>query len=256
MKTHTDTHTAALSVTGLTKNFGGLLAIDQVSLDVAPGERLAIIGPNGAGKTTFFHLLTGVLPPSAGQIRLFGQDVTRLPIHRRARLGLARTFQISTLFPELTVVDSVLLAVQAASGIRFALHRALRGYRPLYERADALLHQWGLAHRRDAPVKLLSYGEQRQLELVLALAGTPKVLLLDEPTAGLAPAETSLVVQMIERLPPDITIVLIEHDMDVAFGLAHKVAVFAQGRLLTAGTREEIRQNPDVVEIYLGTDDA
>ena len=177
-------------------------------------------------------------------------------IHVRAQLGLARTFQITTLFPQLTVIESLLLAVQAASGVRFTLHRALTGYRHLFDRAESLLNEWGLEAHRDSTVSLLSYGEQRQLELVLAIACKPRILLLDEPTAGLAPAETGLVVGMIERLPRDITIILIEHDMDVAFGLAHKVAVFTQGALLASGTREEIRTNPEVMEIYLGTNHA
>ena len=247
---------AAISVENLTMNFGGLRALDHVTLDIAPGERLVIIGPNGAGKTTFFNILTGVLRTSAGQIRFFGRDVTHLSIHGRARLGLSRTFQITTLFLHLTVLENVLLAVQAARGVRFALHRALTGYRHLYDRAEAILDEWRLAARRDLPANLLSYGEQRQLEIVLALAGKPRVLLLDEPTAGLAPTETGMVVQMIERLPADITVILIEHDMDVAFSLAHLMAVFSQGRCFASGTREAIRNNPEVMEIYLGTGDA
>jgi len=242
----------ALNVEGLTKNFGGLRALDHVTLSVTPGERLAIIGPNGAGKTTFFNIVTGVLQPSAGRIRFFDRDVTSLPIHARARLGLARTFQITTLFPRLSVLQSVLLAVQAADGVRFVLHRALTGYRHLFDRAESLLREWDLAPRRDAAAGQLSYGEQRQLELVLALAGMPRLLLLDEPTAGLSPAETGLVVRMIDRLPREITLILIEHDMDVAFSLADQVAVFSQGRILAWGTREEIRNNAEVAEIYLG----
>jgi branched-chain amino acid transport system ATP-binding protein len=247
---------SALTVEGLTKDFGGLRAVDHVTLTVQPGERLAIIGPNGAGKTTFFNLITGLFPLSAGKITLFGREMTHLPIHQRARLGLARTFQITTLFQNLTVLQSVLLAVQASDAVRFTLHRPLTSYPHLLDRAQTLLSQWGLAERKDTLTKHLSYGEQRQLELVLALAGTPKVLLLDEPTAGLSPAETSSVSGMMQRLPREITILIIEHDMDVAFDLADRIVVLFQGRILAQGTKEEIRKNQEVAEIYLGTDHA
>ena len=246
----------ALDVEGLTKDFGGLRAVDHLTLAVCPGERLAIIGPNGAGKTTFFNILTGLLPPSSGRITFFGRDVTRLPTYRRAQLGLARTFQITTLFPHLTVLESALLAVQASDSVRFTLHRPATAYPHLSERADALLNAWGLLDRRDVVTQHLSYGEQRQVELVLALAGSPKVLLLDEPTAGLSPAETASVSTMIRRLPREITILLIEHDMDVAFDLVDRITVLFQGRILAQGTKEEIRKNPEVMEIYLGTDHA
>jgi branched-chain amino acid transport system ATP-binding protein len=182
--------------------------------------------------------------------------VTHLSTHRRAQLGLARTFQITTLFARLTVEESVLLAVQAFDPARFTLYRPVSHYPHLFERAEALLKEWGLIDRRRALTQHLSYGEQRQLELVLALAGTPKVLLLDEPTAGLSPAETTSVTGMIRRLPREITILLIEHDMDVAFDLAERVTVLFQGRVLAEGTKEEIKRNPEVAEIYLGTDHA
>lgn len=241
---------------GLVKDFGGLRALDSVTLTVAPGERLAIIGPNGAGKTTLFNLLTGLLPPSSGRITLLDKDVTHLSTHRRAQLGLARTFQITTLFARLTVEESVLLAVQAFDPARFTIYRPLSGYRHIFQRAEALLKEWGLIDRRRVLTQHLSYGEQRQLELVLALAGTPKVLLLDEPTAGLSPAETISATAMIRRLPRETTILLIEHDMDVAFALADRVTVLFQGRILAQGTKEEIKRNPEVAEIYLGTDHA
>jgi len=247
---------SALAVTGLTHDFGGLRALDGVTLDVATGERRVILGPNGAGKTTLFNLVTGLLRPTAGRIRLLGRDVTRLSPHRRARLGLGRTFQITTLFPRLTVLDSVLLAVQGADGARFALHRPLGAYRHLFERAEALLDEWGLRPRRDVAVYLLSYGEQRQLELVLALAGRPRVLLLDEPTAGLSPAETASVVGLVRRLPREVTILLIEHDMDVALELAERVTVLHYGRVVADGPTEAVRRDPRVTEIYLGTSDA
>ena len=246
----------ALEVDELSHSFGGLAALADVSLAVAPGERLAIIGPNGAGKTTLFNIVTGILRPSAGRIRLFGRDVTRLPTHRRAQLGLARTFQISTLFPRLTVLDSVLLAVQGLDPARFALHRRRASYGHLLERAELLLADWGLADRARQVTRQLSYGEQRQVELILALAGAPKVLLLDEPTAGLSPAETASVAAMIRRFSRDTTILLIEHDMDVALDLVDRVAVLVQGRVLAEGSKDEIRSNPKVAAIYFGTDDA
>ncbi len=246
----------ALEVDKLSHSFGGLTALSDVNLAVAPGERLAIIGPNGAGKTTLFNIITGILGPSAGRIRLFGRDVTRLPTHRRAQLGLARTFQITTLFPRLTVLESVLLAVQGLDPVRFTLHRRRAAYGHLLERAESLLADWGLADRARQVTGQLSYGEQRQVELILALAGAPKVLLLDEPTAGLSPAETASVAEMIGRFSRDTTILLIEHDMDVALDLVDRVTVLYQGRVLAAGSKDEIRRHPEVAAVYLGTDDA
>jgi branched-chain amino acid transport system ATP-binding protein len=243
---------SALDVRDLTHDFGGLRALDGVSFEARVGERLVILGPNGAGKTTLFNVITGLLRPTAGRIRLLDLDVTRLPTHRRARLGLARTFQITTLFPRLSVLESVLLAVQGADPARFTLHRPRTAYPRLRERAERLLGEWGLADRGDAPTQRLSYGEQRQIELILALAGAPRVLLLDEPTAGLSPAETASVAAMIRRFPRDLTVLLIEHDMDVALALADRVIVLHQGRVLAEGTRDEIQKDARVAEIYLG----
>jgi branched-chain amino acid transport system ATP-binding protein len=246
----------ALAVDRLAHQFGGLRALDGVSLQVAVGERLVILGPNGAGKTTLFNLVTGLLRPTAGRVRLFEQDVTALAPYRRARLGLGRTFQITTLFPRLTVLDNVLLAVQGADGARFTLHRPLESFPRIYAQAEQLLATWGLADRRDVPAQRLSYGEQRQVELLLALAGSPRVLLLDEPTAGLSPAETASVATMVRRFPRDLTLLLIEHDMDVALDLADRVVVLHQGRVLAQGARDQIRQDARVAEIYLGEPDA
>jgi branched-chain amino acid transport system ATP-binding protein len=245
----------ALSVEHLTHDFGGLRAVDDVTLAVGVGERRVILGPNGAGKTTLFNLITGLIAPVDGTIRLFTDDVTALAPYRRARLGLARTFQISTLFARLTVLDSVLLAVQGADASRFSLFRPLGAYRHLRTRAEDLLAEWNLADRRNVTTRELSYGEQRQVELLLALAGRPKVLLLDEPTAGLSAAETAAVVTMIERFPRDVTVLLIEHDMDVALALAERVTVMHQGHVLADGTRDEVRADARVTEIYLGSDD-
>jgi branched-chain amino acid transport system ATP-binding protein len=246
----------ALSIVDLSHDFGGLRALHRVSLDVEVGERRVILGPNGAGKTTMFNLVTGLVRPTAGRVRLFDRDVTRLAPYRRARLGLGRTFQITTLFPRLTVLDSVLLAVQSAAGARIVLHRPAAAFQDWREQARALLSAWGLWERRDQPARLLSYGEQRQLELILALAARPRVLLLDEPTAGLSPAETATVAAMIGRFPRDVTLLLIEHDMDVALALADRVTVLHHGQVLTHGTRDEIGRDPRVTEIYLGGDDA
>jgi len=247
---------SALGVETLSHDFGGLRALDTVGFDVAEGERLVILGPNGAGKTTLFNLITGLLRPTAGRITLFDRDVTRLAPHRRARLGLGRTFQVTTLFPRLTVLDSVLLAVQGADRARFTLHRPRSAFPRLFTRAERLLEAWSLAERRDVPTRELSYGEQRQLELVLALAAGPRVLLLDEPTAGLSPAETAAVAGMIGRFPRDITILLIEHDMDVALALAERLIVLHDGRIVASGPRDEIKRDPRVAEIYLGTDES
>ena len=245
---------SALAVDGLTRDFGGLRALHQVTLEIAPGERRVILGPNGAGKTTLFNLITGLLAPTAGRIRLFDRDVTRLAPHARAQLGLGRTFQITTLFPRLSVIDNVLLAVQGADPARFAVFRPRTAYPHLRERAERLLGEWELLDRRNVPARSLSYGEQRQIELILALAAQPRVLLLDEPTAGLSPAETGSVAAMISRFPRDVTILLIEHDMDVALDLADRVTVLHQGVVLAEGTTTEIKKDARVTEIYLGTD--
>jgi len=244
----------ALAVYDLTKHFGGVTALAGVSLEIDIGERRVLLGPNGAGKTTLFHAVSGNIMPSSGRISLFGEDITRLKPDRRARLGLARTFQITNLFPRLTVLDSVLLAVGGAKGRPLQLIRPMSSYRARYDEAYRLLDQWGLAGTGRRVVRNLSYGEQRQLELVLALAGEPRLLLLDEPTAGLSPAETSRVVAMVQQLPRDMTILIIEHDMDVAFELADRIAVMHQGRLIAEGDEAAIRANRQVSEIYLGAE--
>jgi ABC-type branched-subunit amino acid transport system ATPase component len=232
--------------------FGGLRAVDGVELAVRPGERRALIGPNGAGKTTLFNLIAGALPVTLGRIELFGRDVTRMPTHRRAALGLTRTFQISNLFPTLTVAESCLLAVQALSPVKLAMHRPLSGYRRLHARVEETLAAVGLADRGGAVVRNLSHGEQRQLEIGLALAGRPRVLLLDEPTAGLSPAESAAMARLLGGLDPAITVLIIEHDMDIALELARHVTVLHYGRVIADGTREAVRADPTVREIYLG----
>jgi branched-chain amino acid transport system ATP-binding protein len=223
-----------------------------VELAVRPGERRALIGPNGAGKTTLFNLIAGALPVTLGRIHLFGRDVTAMPPYRRAALGLTRTFQVSNLFPSLTVRENCLLAVQAQTRTKLAMHRPLSGYRALHARAEETLEAVGLADRAGATVRNLSHGEQRQLEIGLALAGQPRVLLLDEPTAGLSPAESSAMARLLARLDPAITVLIIEHDMDIALEVARHVTVLHYGRVIADGTREAVRADPTVREIYLG----
>ena len=244
---------AALSLAGLSKEFGGLRAVDGVSLEVAPGERRAIIGPNGAGKTTLFSLISGETRPSRGRISLFGRDVTRSSPHRRAGLGLARTYQITNLFPRLTALENCLLAVQALTGAKFHLHRAIRRYPAFFERARAVLAAVGLGEQADEVVRNLSHGEQRQLEIALALAGSPRLLLLDEPTAGLSPAESHAMTALLKRLDPAMTVLVIEHDMDVAFALTDRITVLHYGKVVADGLSGEVKANALVQEIYLGT---
>jgi branched-chain amino acid transport system ATP-binding protein len=219
---------------------------------VRPGERRALIGPNGAGKTTLFNLIAGTIAVSAGSIHLFGRDVTRVAPHRRAALGLARTFQINNLFPALTVLENCLLAVQALTPTKFSMLRPLDRYPALAERARATLALVSLDDRTDATVRNLSHGEQRQLEIALALAGRPKVLLLDEPTAGLSPAESQHMARLLRTLDPAITVLMIEHDMDIALEMAEHVTVLHYGRVIADGLRDDVKADPLVREIYLG----
>jgi len=243
---------AALSLTGLSKEFGGLRAVDGVSLTVGAGERRAIIGPNGAGKTTLFSLISGETRPSGGHIVLFGRDVTRAAPHRRASLGLARTYQITNLFPRLTALENCLLAVQALTPAKFHLHRGMHRYPAFHDRARQVLDAVGLADREAEVVRNLSHGEQRQLEIALALAGEPKLLLLDEPTAGLSPAESHAMTALLKELDPAITLLVIEHDMDVAFALTERITVLHYGKVVADGLAREVKTNALVQEIYLG----
>lgn len=243
---------ACLRTEGLRKQYGGLRAVDGVTLEVFEGERRAIIGPNGAGKTTLFHLLSGEVSASGGRILLFGRDVTRLPPHRRTALGIGRTYQVTNLFPRLSVLENALLATFGLRSQKYDPFRPAPRHREAADEARALLEEFGLWEKRDWPIGSLSYGEQRQLEIVLALAGRPRLLLLDEPTAGLSPAETQAVTRIVQGLDPRITVLLIEHDMDVAFQVAQRITVLHFGRVLAEGTVEEVRANPDVQAIYLG----
>jgi branched-chain amino acid transport system ATP-binding protein len=243
---------SAVEIENLAKVFGGLRAVDGVTLRVAPGERRALIGPNGAGKTTLFHCVTGTLRASSGHVRLFGHDVTQLPEYRRAELGMGRTFQITNVFTDLSLVENLALSILGTDPRKWIFHRSLRAFPAIREQALAGLQAVGLEQRADHPVKLLSYGERRQLELALALNTGPKVLFLDEPCAGLSPSERARIFNMIRALSRDITVVLIEHDMDVALGLADRVTVMNRGRVMAEGTPEDVQVNSEVRDVYFG----
>jgi branched-chain amino acid transport system ATP-binding protein len=244
--------TAVVAIDNLAKVFGGLRAVDGVSLQVAPGERRALIGPNGAGKTTLFHCITGTLHPSSGSVRLFGNDVTYLPEHARTRLGMGRTFQITNVFTELSLAENLALAIVGTDRRKWVWHRPLSAFPAVRAQALAGLDAVGLQERADDSVKLLSYGERRQLELALALNTHPKVLFLDEPCAGLSPNERQRIFKMVRALPRDITLVMIEHDMDVALGLADRVTVMNRGRVMAEGTPSEVQSNAQVRDVYFG----
>jgi branched-chain amino acid transport system ATP-binding protein len=243
---------AAIGVAGLAKVFGGLRAVDGVTLAVAPGERRVLIGPNGAGKTTLFHCITGTLAPSAGHVALFGRDITQLAEPARTALGMSRTFQITNVFADLPVIENMILALIGTGRRKWTLHRPVGAFGELHARATAGLARVGLESRAAAPARLLSYGERRQLELALALNTNPRVLLLDEPCAGLSPSERQRISQTIAALPRDITLVMIEHDMDVALGLADRVTVLHRGRVILEGSPDEVQANPEVREVYFG----
>lgn len=243
----------ALRVEGLSKRFGGVWALREVSLTVGVGERVAIIGPNGAGKTTFMNLLSGQLSPTAGEVRLFGRNIGGMPAHRRAHLGIARSFQVARLFEELTVLDSVLLALQGLRRSRFQMFRSWTSYGDLLDRARQLLGDMELWEKRNEKVKDIAYGEQRRLEIALSVASEPKALLLDEPTNGLTAAEGSEVVGMIHNMGRDITVLVVAHDMDLVFGVAERIVVLHYGELIADGTPMEISKDVRVNEIYMGT---
>jgi len=243
-----------LELKGLSKSFDGLQAVRDVTLAVMPGDRKAIIGPNGAGKTTLFNVITGVVPATSGQVLLFGQDVTNWPSHRRVALGMARTFQVTSLFPMLTVLDNVLLAIDGTRKTKFVMWRFDSSYRATYEKAYQFLGQAGFLDRKDVEVQNLSHGEQRQLEIVLGLASDPKILLLDEPAAGLSSGESTEMAEFLMKLDPALAILLIEHDMDVVFDVAAQISVLHFGEVLETGTPEQIHDSKRVQEIYLGTD--
>lgn len=243
---------SVLEVSGLTRRFGGIAAVDNVDLVIEKRERRGIIGPNGAGKTTLFRLLSGETKPDAGRIRLFGEDVTRLSTHRRARLGLGRTYQITNIFKALTVRQNLELAVLRSLGLAYSPFWG-RNRQLVDERVDDTLDMSRIDHIAGTSAAEISHGEQRQVELAIALAARPHILLLDEPAAGLSAAERSEMANTIQELPPDITICLIEHDMDLALGLSDTVTCLHYGKVIATGDPDEIRNNDEVQNVYLGS---
>ena len=241
-----------LVIRNLSCSFGGVRALDNVSLQLEPGERRAIIGTNGAGKTTLFNVINGQLAPSSGKIWILGEDATYAPIHRRAALGLGRTFQITSLFPRLSVLDNMLVAVAALTRFHFVFWRPVAAHAEIIARACETRARWNLWDLREQLVGNLSYGMQRQLEIVLALAGSPKLLLLDEPMAGLSAAETHLASDIILQLERSVTVLLIEHDLAASFRIADRVTAMAEGRVVAEGTPDEIRTDATLRRIYKG----
>jgi branched-chain amino acid transport system ATP-binding protein len=242
----------ALRISDLSKSFGGLRVTRHVNLEVAQGERRLIIGPNGAGKTTLFNLITGEITPDSGKIELLGQDVTRVPSRRRPHLGMARTYQIITLFDRDTILRNVALALLGLSPLRWNPVAQFENQREFTERAHEALARVGLGHIGDRPLAQTSYGERRRVEIAMALAQNPKVLLLDEPFAGLSIDERRAVQRLISAIPRDVTIVMIEHDMDVALEFAEQITLLHFGEVIVEGTRAEVVQNPKTREVYLG----
>jgi branched-chain amino acid transport system ATP-binding protein len=243
---------ALLSLDNICKNFAGLQALKDVRLSIEPGERRALIGPNGAGKTTLFNIISGELPPSSGAVRLAERDVTGLPPERMFRLGLARTFQKNSLFLDLTTQENVRLAVQAHQRQGHHWFRPWWAFGEVNDRTRQVLERAGLWARRLDLAKNLSYGEQRQLEMAIALAGEPSLLLLDEPTAGMSVTETATSVRTISSLPRGLTVLIIEHDMDTVFALADRITVLDHGQVIADGSPDEVRHDAQVRAVYLG----
>ena len=232
--------------------FGGVHALRNLSFSIEAGERLAIIGPNGAGKTTLFNVLNGQFSPTDGRVYFFEQDITRLPTDRRTHLGMARSFQVTNLFLDLTVLDNIFLSVHGAESSRFQMFRSTTAYSDMYNKAEELLKSWGVWENRDDLARNMAYGDQRKLEIALTLASKPKLLLLDEPSAGLTTAESAEIVERISSLGRDITVLLVAHDMDLVFGIAERIICLHYGEMLAEGTCEEIRIDSKVKEVYMG----
>jgi len=242
----------ALRTEKLSKDFGGIQAVRSISFQVETGEHLGIIGPNGAGKTTLFNLLGGELTPTKGRIFFEGQNITDMSTHCRVHLGIARTFQIVNLFRDLTVLENILLAFQGRKPSRFQLFRHINSYRTLLVAAEELLTTMDLWKKKDEAVNFLSYGEQRKLEIALSLALEPKLLLLDEPTCGLTPAESAEIARMINNLQAGITVIFVAHDMNLVFGVAQRIIVLHYGEIIVEGQPDEIKGSSKVKEIYMG----
>jgi branched-chain amino acid transport system ATP-binding protein len=243
---------SALRTVGLSKSWGAFKANSDVTLSFAPGARHALIGPNGAGKTTFINLLTGVFPPTSGEVFLGDENITALPQHVRVKRGMTRTFQINTLFPGLTVLESVVLAICEREGRASIWHRSVARERAAVEEGSALLERLRLADERNAMTKNLAYGKQRLVEIALALATRPRILLLDEPAAGIPASESAELFGVLAALPREVTILFIEHDMGLVFRFAERITVLVAGKVLTEGTPAEIAADPRVKEVYLG----
>ena len=245
-----------LEIRGLAKRFGALLASDGIDLEIREGETHAIIGPNGAGKTTLIAQLAGGIRPDAGTVRFAGEDITALPAAARARRGLARSFQITSIYPEFSALRNVMLAVQARAGHSFRFWKAVGGDEALRAPALAILDEVGLGPRAEIQAASLAHGEQRALEIAMALATKPRLLLLDEPVAGVGAEETQRMVAFLSTLKGGKTMLLVEHDMDAVFSLADRVSVLVYGRIIATGTPPEIRANPEVRRAYLGEEHA
>jgi len=245
-----------LQIVDLSRRFGGIVASDRISFAIPEGELHAVIGPNGAGKTTLIGQLTGEIVPDAGRVLFAGHDITGLRVYRRSALGLARSFQITSLFRDFTTLDNVALAVQAHAGHSFRLWRDARHDPRLRDPARDVLRRAGLADRAEVMVSELSHGEQRQLEIAMALATRPRMLLLDEPMAGIGPEESARMVATLRELKRELTILLVEHDMEAVFALADRITVLVYGRVIASGLPEEIRADPEVRKAYLGEQEA
>jgi branched-chain amino acid transport system ATP-binding protein len=244
---------AALKLAGLTKSFGKTAVIMGVDLEIAKGERHAIIGPNGAGKSTLFNLITGRFPQSSGAVYLHGRNLLGLAPYQINRLGLSRSFQITNIFPRMSVFENVRCALLWSKGYKYSFWHMVGRARDLSEGAEAILEDINLSERRDAPAGMLSYAEQRALEIGITIAGGADVIMLDEPTAGMSHSETEYIVGLIRKVSENKTLVMVEHDMGVVFGLADRISVLVYGEIIATGTPEEVRANPKVQEAYLGT---
>lgn len=246
----------ALKLEGLSKNFGGLEVLKDISFSLEIGEHAAVIGPNGAGKTTLFNVISGALSASSGRLEMLGRDITNTSTHQRIQFGLGRSFQITRLFPDLTILDNILLALHGVKSSRYHMFRKVVSYDGIMERASDLLQSIDLWDLRQEKVKAISYGDQRKMEIVMSLASDPKLILLDEPTAGLAIDDVPSFINTVKALSGNTTVLLTSHDMDVVFGLAERVIVLYYGQFIAEGTPEEIQADPKVREIYLGIEES
>ncbi len=247
---------AILTTQGLTKDFGGLRAVDSVTLDVEQGKLTSVIGPNGAGKTTLFNLITGLIKPDSGRIIFHGEDITHIPIHRIIKKGISRSFQILNLFNELTLFENVWLGVQAEQGHGPEVFSDPDKFKSIEEETTRMIREIGLSGKEQSPVKLLSYGDRRILEITISLTAKPSLLLLDEPTSGLVSEDRKRISEFMKKLSSQLTLIVVEHDMDVVLSISDHIIVMHQGKILAQGTPDEIRANEKVQEAYLGGQDS